>query len=262
MKEKFLNGIYIAINVLIIAAVIFVVLFGLWKLKLITPPEMLTKFLQLEDGGKQTVLPGDKGKIYDSLKSRKKVKGIEVYPNITHDNLKAMIENIKPENNYYWETMTTVFSKKESIKSKNIIRFYKGSYRIELYDSKNKLTKLIADNKTSTVVENAEGASQTFPSGTLSLASQAGVAEMSKFLTLPQDASYHFTLVESDFGDLLNLTFDYSYETYTQKEIYWISLDYGLVVRAETYENGELAYLLETEKLSPLPTPSDSLFVG
>lgn len=263
-KNKLKSVLFVIFNIFLIVALVLGLYYGLYKLRLIALPEFL-QWLIADDSQKEiTVIPGDDGVIYDSIMNEGN-EFVEVKTGLTIDNVRLLIENIKNDVNYYWEGDLTLFSNGESLKTKSIIRYYNGLYRVEVYDKNGFLQKIAAENNTvltEKVYNSYDGIYKTknYPTKSMSLYAEAGVPDINKFLEADNTRNVSYSLIESDFGTLICLEFDYSIESYTQREIYFVSLDYGICVRAETYENGELVYLCESKTLKALTEPSDNLF--
>lgn len=237
----------VAFALLIVFAIVF-----FSKTDFVSFSEFLESFINREQN--VSLLPGDEGKIYEAITQGKYIPGIEIYSGITQENARELILGIKGKNSYVWESKSTVYADTGNISSFCTIRHYNGKYLAEMLDSEGKTKKTVYDNLLHTTVTSyerlANGERAQFPSGSLDIFSQSGIANVKEFLSLPQDKEYTISQVNSEWGSLLLVEFFYEDGNFMQKEAYYISLDYGLVLRAESYDGGALSYLLETISLS------------
>ena len=211
-------------------------------------------FFKIKNDFSTTVLPGDEGKIYDSLKSGKnEYDNITVYPMVSFDNVKNLILDIRPKDSFYWNYKYTIYSGRKSLSQIGVLSFSDNVYNLKKYSSGNILVKSVTQNEKNTTVKTyTKGVEneKTFSGNTHSIFAEAGVPVVETFLDVADKENYTFTLADSDFGKLLLVTFKNTKGELSIIENYYISLDYGLVVRTESYENGVLVYLLETTLLS------------
>ena len=272
MKERVKRAAFVAGNVLAVAALILGILYGLWRIGVWKIPDFITELWRGPDDT-ITVIPGDEGKIYEALMGNGTDETIQITPDLNQDNINALIEEMKVRRQFYCEAQSTLYAGDGRLTNHLVIRYHDGSYRIEQSDDSGRLIKVVADNGKTATVRNLDshGNSKTaeFPSGTVDLFAQAGMPNGKEFLDLPeaqpsaQDARRTFTLIESEeYGNLLYLAYERTKGDYSQYEVCYYSLDYGIAVRYESYENGVMTYLYEIVSLSDLSQISEDLFVA
>ena len=90
-----------------------------------------------------------------------------------------------------------------------------------------------------------------YPSGTSDVFAEGMLPSVYSFLDLPEDTTeFDYSLYKGKYGNCTDLDFAYTLGETEFRESYTVSLDFGLVVAAKTYQNEELVYELETEELS------------
>lgn len=196
-----------------------------------------------------TVLPGDGDVIYESLHDAPR-ESVCLFPDVTHETVKELIANVDSPSSYCWYYTSTLYSSRKDMSRHGILIRNDGKYKIEQYDANNRLVRTVTLENGSLTVD-ADGSRSEFSPEQTSLFAEAGVPDANTFLTSSGE-EFNYTLVESDYGTLLYAEFVSAKDGYEQTETYYISLDYGIVVRADCYENGTLIYSLETNALYEL----------
>jgi hypothetical protein len=204
---------------------------------------------QSEDIPDKTVLPGDDEKIYNSLRNEQ-YDTISVYPDISFDTVKELISDVEMPESYYWYFKSTIYSSKKSRSYEGIMKFDKGNYRIELYSDSGDLEKTVIEDSGIISVQTYSGNANIaeFSASSTTVFAEAGVPSASAFIESDGEI-YSYSLIESEYGTLLYAEFESKKDNFSQTEQYYISLDYGIVVRADCYENGVLVYSLKTASL-------------
>lgn len=194
----------------------------------------------------KVVLPGDDEKIFSSLNGQPD-SSVIVIPDIPTERVKELLSAIKTPESFCWYYTHELNSSKNSLKESGIARFDIDTYKIEIYDRSSSLKKtVIEDNGIVSVSVNT--GSKEFVSLFTDAFKEAGVPSLSDFLG-SESLNMQYSLVESEYGSLLYAEFVSAKDGYSQTEQYYISLDYGIVVRADCYENGKKIYHLETTAL-------------
>ena len=198
---------------------------------------------QTDSSESHTVLPGDGNILYDSLHDTP-TESVRVFPDITHARVKELLSSVVPPERYCWYYTSVLYSSVKSLSRTGILIFDSGDYKAEVYDDNNRLYKSVSLRDGALYTEQ-NGAEKELPAGKSSVFSEAGIPELSSFLS-DSGEDFSYTLSESDYGTLLYAVFSVEKGSYSQKQEYYISLDYGLVVRVDCYENDSLIYHLET----------------
>lgn len=256
--EKLKNILFGVLNFLVVVLLLCAIVFGLNKIGVFSFSDFFRELFGLPER-RVNVLPYDDGKIYQSLSDGTSGGDVTVKVSLSPENVKALLENVTLADDYYQETQYTVFAgNSQSIKRKAVIRRTESLTGISLYDESGALFKRIEQLPKGVRVTNisADGneTSSEFPYGTITAEQESGVI-MTHTDFLDGNLSSQFdessySVAYSSYGTVMQITFEKSDERYIRTQKYWLSLDYGIVVRAECYENDSLVYLLETLSLT------------
>ena len=112
---------------------------------------------------------------------------------------------------------------------------------------------VIAVDRESSEYNDGKENKTTLKKGGFDIQSDTGIIMMhDRFFS--DNASYaddeFYSVAYSDFGSVLYFEFFTNIENISQKECYWLSLDYGVVIKAECYESDKLVYSLETTTIN------------
>ena len=199
----------------------------------------------------ETRLPGSDEKIYASLSEYNK-DSVSVYPAIDHETVKLMLDSIVPPEVFYWEFNKTVISSLKERSTNGNMKFENGNYMVELLSAKNnEVEKTVICQGNTVSVQSHNGQSITvadFDAETCTAFLEAGVPEISDFIS-DEGKNFAYSLHESELGKILYAEFSVEKDGYSQSKNYYISLDFGIVFKADCYENGKPVYSLNTLSL-------------
>lgn len=196
-----------------------------------------------------TVLSGDGDSVYGSLRSETD-ESIYVYPTLSHDKVKEMLRAIVPPTRYSWYYTTELYSSTDSLSRKGIFSYVDGNMRVELYDKDDRLLKTVLTEEGVLYSESGEKRTELSTDHN-SFFVEAGMVSIDTFLNDTGD-DFAYRLLDSDYGTVLFASFFSEKGTYSQRQEYSVSLDYGVVLSADCYENEALIYHLETNALYEL----------
>lgn len=200
-------------------------------------------------------LPGNDAKIYASLDDD--VAGdSHLYPEISHDNVKSLLTSITTPDVYYWYFNSTILSSANEYSTNGILKFNNGNYMIESYmsGSDGKLLKSVIEEDGIVTIQThnySRTSTAEFNSESTNAFIEAGVPELALFLNDSGD-DFKYSMHDSEYGKILYAEFISQKDGYSQEQRYYISLDFGIVIKAECYENGHLVYALNTITLYEL----------
>ncbi len=256
--RKYNEIIFSVLNILLIFLVIIGIVIGLYFLGIFKLPDFVKRLI---DPNFQT--PADSynnnKEIYESIADNNENKIQVVFPQITKDNLKELLQSITPIDNYYQEASTKTFYNGTAIEKKVTIRCQNSLYQASVFDSNGTQQKEIQQYNDYVDIsyfdlQGKQGDIVTLQNGNFNISDECGVVVNHEMflesLTEISDSSYSFEY--ESFGTVVKLSFDTTFENYTQKQIYWLSLDYGIVVKAQSYENDVLVYQTETIVLNSI----------
>lgn len=253
--NKFRNALFSALNILVIVVLLLGIMIGLRSIGIFRFPNFVENFLSKESA-KENVLPNDDGKIYDALKKGQSDGNVTVTAELNPQNVRKMLEGVKPKDSYYQEVNTTLYDNSNSVTTKAVVRKSAGKYSVKLYNSEGTLKKEIDELESATQIKVYSSANRfdtvEVPTGSFDMSGESGVViTHENFLNSENELeAADYSMAQSPFGTIMQITFNTSLENYTQTEVYWLSLDYGIVTRCECYEGENLVYKLETIALN------------
>ena len=250
--NKIKSAVFSILNVLVVVAIILFILAGLWKIGLMEPPEFILKIFGIspDDGSSHS---GSETELFlkdpDSEQDYTIVKA-----DLTDESVKEMLTLLRPEARLVHDLQYSVISESGTLSNRWII-VKENDISAAFYVSKNEgVNKMVLENGGTTsisVLENGKAQTVSYPSGSVSIGEEIGALISHKdFLSLPEDENYTYSLLSSDEGTLLLITFNVANGDYTQSQTYKLNLDYGVVTEANCYENGKAVYSLSTNSLS------------
>jgi hypothetical protein len=200
-------------------------------------------------------LPGNDEKIYSSL-DNEAFSDVHSYPEISHQTVKSLLSSLSTPEIYYWYYNSTIISSSKERTVNGIMKFNNGSYMIENFAGSSDgtlLKTIIEENGVVTVqtYSNARTSTAEFDSSSTNAFIEAGVPDITTFLS-DEGENFNYSLHDSEYGKILYAEFVSEKNSYSQEQRYYISLDFGIVIKAECYENGRLVYDLSTITLYEL----------
>ncbi|MDP4151933.1 MAG: hypothetical protein Q8865_00630 [Bacillota bacterium] len=179
-----------------------------------------------------------------------KITGEGVTPEISKENIKAYLKTYKTPNTLYWNIKTTIYNGAASIT--NNARYYKkdGSELIEIYTANGGLQYSYSISGGNVKISNyLNGESfSTAASEQYSRSSLMRMPELSYFLNAPVK---DITAARFELMDNRQILYvEYTSPSFSQTEKYWISLEYGVVLKSECYTAGHLTMAIQTSEIS------------
>lgn len=203
---------------------------------------------------------------------------------ITESNFRTVIEQINPIDRYVWDFEVTTLDALGQLTEQYNLVCDSGTYSATVRKDGELVRTIEDDGEDVTVSEYIPYfQSNRYSSHLTDVFSRCRLATPESFLSLPEDVTdFNYNISKGIYGNMVELEFSYvltadadgesqdippqdlpadddkqaeddASEEKTgllMREKYRISLDYGLVVNAETYENDVLVYKLETVTLS------------
>lgn len=248
--SKIKNLLISMLHIAVIAAIILFILFGLGKIGLLDFAEI--NFL-VGKKSSVTLLDGtDVAKILPDNND-----GLDytiTQTDINHESVEKILENLKKSDKYTHDFHYTVYSSGGTI-TKHIIVLQEDDVSTAYFVSADgSLSRQIIRNSEKTAVNTLSGNSLNtvvYANGLFDFEEEIGAVITHKdFFEILKDENYSFSLASSDAGTLLIVDFLSRIDDYEQNQIYALNLDYGIVIQAMCYENGNLIYSLITNSIS------------
>lgn len=244
------DKLFSVLNIVFILVIVSGIIIGLDKIGILSLTEWFSGQNKIH-----TVLPHDEGEIYESLSQKKSSDSITVVPDLSWDNVYALLSDVEASDNYYHEAITTLYGQNNTKKilSASVTRT-DGKYEVIVYNQNSEIVKRIRETQDlvsiSNFDENGKEDITAVERANFDIQSQSGVViTHDAFYQTPDNTLSSYSLAQTELGSVLEITFTSTLENYTQLQKYWLSLDYGIVTRAECYEDNVLVYLMETTSL-------------
>lgn len=241
-------------NLLIVAVVLAAIIIGLNKIGVYDLPDWAEKLLGTAEVGSETSAE-DNSLAYENVGYDSDSTGLLVGNVPTYANAKQLLSAVKPDNGYMQEIIVVQNSSSSKLTQRMTVVNDAGLYEINILDEAGNLIKHIkedGENINVIIFDRGQSSKYSLPKGDIAVWEECGVLLNSdNFL----DSDYElenseFQIVDSDYGTCAVIEFDSSFDGYSQREIYTVSLDYGVVLEAQCYENDTLVYSLETLEIA------------
>ncbi|MBQ4574314.1 MAG: hypothetical protein IJA85_03875 [Clostridia bacterium] len=260
-REKLLWRLSVLSLVVIVAAVLGLFVWGLYSIDVLVLPSFISDLFPKGEDAEDEVIPGDEGAIMQAVKDHAEGVEVTVIPDPDTLDLASLLFDL-PEHPTYTLVNYTILKSDDSFMMRMNKVWRDGEkYRVETYsaDGAQRLVTAICDGETVSITDHLYDTTARYPAGgEFTLSSQAGMPDIE--LTRGEGApELEVSLVRSANDNLYYCVFDY--EQPEQREELYISIEYGIVVRAETYVGENVVYTLETESLDVVSAIPASRFI-
>ena len=233
----------------IIAMVVFVIALAsalLWQ-------RLGTKhgwFMKGENDGEKIVDRDESNDIFGILDGNNPTRDSNAV-SVTKENFRAVIDSVMIPESYSWKAKVKTHYAEKPLTEEVRLEHSDTGYRLEISQNGRIRKSVVDDGESITVTEYAPERSAVYPSGTSDVFAEGMLPSVYSFLDLPEDTTeFDYSLYKGKYGNCTDLDFAYTLGETEVRESYPVSVDFGLVVAAKTYQNEELVYELETEELS------------
>ena len=252
MKEKVKNALFSLLNVLLVAAVLLFILIGIAKIGLIDLPSFFSPFFGKDPNASSE--PADNG-LSAILKPGTATDGFTVIKaEMTPESVRTMLHALTPKKTYAHDLEYTVYSGNVGSSRHVVLYRLKDAYLAYYVSPGAGAYKQVFEKDGTTSVSVRRGKethTASYPTGDIDFAGEIGVILTHEdFLKTAGDDGYTYSLISSDDGTLMLITFTSQSGAYTQTQTYKLNLDYGIVTEAWCYENDKLIYALSTGRLA------------
>lgn len=242
-------------NILIVVAILALIVVGLNRIGIYDLPDSVEKLLGTSDEQDDPALSEsfgtdiDKSLVYDENQGLV-LTGSE----LTFENARSVLERLSSPDSYSQKLILN-FTEGDRSDSQTVeLTKSSGLYKASIFSSSGTLIKTVTEDKKGFTVKakNAKGEeSFTLPRAGFDISDECGfILDAKSFL------ESGFTLDEALFessvgkyGSQITITFENAVGDYRQKQVYTISLDYGVVISALCYENDVIFYSMDTTLL-------------
>ncbi len=261
------NGIKKARSLIIqifVLLILFIVAFlALGYVDLIELPEFIEKIFPSDSDEKnETVNSGNK--VFDYLSDSFPKEQANLYPTISAENLNVILNSLETRQSFYWESVSEMYSGENVVTRYCKSRISGDKYNVEILDNSDNIIKKIVCNGIQTVVAKySDGIADigAYSQGIFDFFSDASLISVDYFKNTDfSNGNCEIKLIQNEQYNLVSISYDYDRNGISVKNNYSLSLDYGVVLFAESYENDVLVFKQTTKAVNPLTVPNDDLF--
>lgn len=262
MKKDFSIAKKLLFQIIIVLILFSVCLLGLRQANLIRFPEFIENIISPSaNSGSDYV--GTGFEIFEHLSDDYDDVQNVFLPKIGINNLRAMLSSLETYENFYWECNSEVYSDTGSSVKECKLRVSEDRYNLEIFDVYgNVLKKYISNGVKTSISDYRSGiGSKMYQNGIFDFYSDASIISVDYFEdNVFTEDNCKIQLIEKDAFNLVSLIHTYERNGTDIRNHYMISLDYGVVLFAQCYENDSLVYNFTTNSIHPLAGLEDELF--
>lgn len=247
----------IAVNIVLVIVLLLFIVIGLNKIGVYDLPDRIEKLIGTYEEPQDTSAKAQPG-LDESVEYDDKKPKVTPASELTYENARSLIEAVVPVNSYKHE-MTAEYYDEDNVASLQNIYFQSdnGTYLAVVTDGAGNTVKSVSENDENiTVTAYVDGNEKvmTYPKSGFDITDECGfIITADNFLGSDYELDEaSFYLENGTYGTELTITFETVMGEYSQTEVYTLSVDYGVVVYAECFENDKLIYTLKTKSLSYL----------
>lgn len=264
MKGDFKKARSLIFQILTLLALFTTAFILLRRANLIKFPGFIEKFLHTEQEITSDY-SGDGQEIFKYIGKAGNTNQLSFYPEITIDNMNALLNSLEPHKNFYWESVSETYYSDSATSKKCRSRISGDKYNVEILDKDEKtVRKYVSDGKNTAVSKPPYGESDStvYMKGIFDFYSDASLISVDFFKDAEfSDDSCEIRLVENQQYNIVSVVHTYDRNGVTVKNNYGISLDYGVVLFAECFENNIPVFRQSTLSIYPLTSLDDNLFI-
>lgn len=263
MKSGFKKAKSLILQILLLLVLFFVAYILLGRAKLIKLPHFIEDLFPTEHN-EAPELSGDGQEIFEYIAAPGNSAEFQSYPEITVENMNTLLNALEPHQNFYWESISETFSSDSSVKINCKSRISGKKYNVEILDNNNNTTKKYVSDGVNTVISgfsSGNTASSVYSSGIFDFYSDAALISIDYFKDTDfTKGSCEIHHVKNEQYNLVSVVYTYDRNGITVKNNYGISLDFGVVLFAECFENDIPVFKQSTVSIYPLTSLDDKLF--
>lgn len=241
----------------------FIAFILLGRAKLIKLPHFIEQLFPKESSESHE-LSGNGQEIFEYIAGPEDSAEFDSYPEITVENMNTLLNTLQPHENFYWETVSETFSTGSSAKINCKSRISGKKYNVEILDGNNNITKKYVSDGVNTVIfgySSGYSDSSVYSSGIFDFYSDAALISVDYFKDTDfTESSCEIHHVKTEQYSLVTVEYTYDRNGITVKNRYGISLDYGVVLFADCFENDIPVFKQSTVSIYPLTSLDDKLF--
>lgn len=263
MKKRFSNIRSLLLQMAVVILLFLVALYGLWRVGLVSLPGFLENLLKTESTEQQPYV-NESYTLFEYVRDKAEPETENLYPSLTPENLSLLLNELTPYETYFWSCETTVYGAEYQRSTEINARISGSKYHVETSDAANNTRKVyISDGeKTSvTAYRGQQPESTVYARGLQDFYSDAGLVSVASFADADfPNGNCDIRSIENNGYRLVSIVYEQDRNGVTVRNQYMLSLDYGIVLFAECFENGKPVYTMKTTSVYPLTTFDEELF--
>ena len=263
MKKRFSNIRSLLLQMAVVILLFLVALYGLWRVGLVSLPSFLEELLTTDKADTQPYV-NESYTLFEYVRDADETETDVVYPVLSAENLTLLLSELAPYETYFWSCETTVYGAGYERSAEINARISGSKYHVETSDASNNTRKVyICDGeKTSvTVYRGPQTESTVYARGLQDFYSDAGLVSVASFADADfPNGNCDIRTIENNGYRLVSIVYEQMRGNVTVRNQYMLSLDYGIVLFAECYENDKPVYTMKTTSVYPLTTFDEELF--
>lgn len=263
MKGDFKKARSLIFQILTLLVLFTVAFILLRRANLIKFPNFIEQFLNTKQETTSD-FSGDGQEIFKYIGKNNSPDQLSYYPVITVENMNALLNSLEPHKNFYWESISETYYSGSVTAKKCKSRISEEKYNVELLDKDDKTVRKYVSDGTVTAVSKppyGESDSTVYTRGIFDFYSDASLISVDYFKDADfSEDSCEIRLIENGQYNIVSIIHTYNRNGISVKNIYGISLDYGVVLFAECFENNIPVFKQSTLSIYPLTSLDDNLF--
>ncbi|MBE6681515.1 MAG: hypothetical protein E7600_04425 [Ruminococcaceae bacterium] len=247
----------IAVNVVLVLVLLLFIVIGLNKIGVYDLPDRVEKLIGTYKEPQDVSIKSNSG-LDESIEYNDKKTVVTPVSELTYENARSLIEEIEAVKSYRHEMTAEYYDESQVALLQNIsFESDNGISHAVVTDGAGNSLKTVSENDgiiSVTMFSDGNESVITYPKSNFDITDECGfIITADNFLSSDYELDEaSFYLENGTYGSELTITFETVMGDYSQTEVYTLSVDYGVVVYAECYENDKLIYTLKTKSLSHL----------
>ena len=235
--------VFSALQVLVIAAILLFILWGLARIGLVEAPEFLAPLIgKGADDARAT--DGDSAASF-LKKADSETQSVKRELTLDEESVEELLAKLTVAENYDADVTTVLYTTAGERSARYLLR-KRGDVVAAVRIGSGEATRVVVDDGGTLSIYEKRGArmrSAQYARRETSFESEIGaVLSFKDFLARADDPAYTFSLLAEDGGAVLSVLFDSASGEYRQTQRYKIDLDHALVTEAVCFEDGVKIY--------------------
>lgn len=244
----------IIINIVFALVVLAFIVIGLNKIGVYRLPESVEKLLGTHEKASNSSLDGGTASSEHEFVSFDEGEMNTQTGVLTYQNAESLIKKIDYNTDYAHKIVVYNYVGEDTYVENISLECVDGLYSASLTDEDDVLIRRVEESLNEvkiTAFENGVETVVSLPKGSFDISDECGFLINAKdFINSNYDLEEaDFAVFQSEYGAAVSVTFDNSMDSYSVKEKYVISLDFGVILSVESVHDGKTVYSMSTVML-------------